>query len=69
MIEALHIAPLAHGHVPAVCRLKCQSARIARILDPNKTRQGHARKRILKPAGYFFVCQKSAVRCCFRSEQ
>lgn len=28
---------------------------IARILRRNKTRQGYARERILKPAGYFFV--------------
>lgn len=27
----------------------------ARILYCNKTRQGYARERILKPAGYFFV--------------
>jgi hypothetical protein len=27
----------------------------ARILVGNKTRQGYARERILKPAGYFFV--------------
>lgn len=27
----------------------------ARILCGNKTRQGYARERILKPAGYFFV--------------
>ena len=25
------------------------------IIHGNKTRQGYARKRILKPAGYFFV--------------
>ena len=25
------------------------------IISSNKTRQGYARKRILKPAGYFFV--------------
>ena len=33
----------------------CPSAGSARILRGNKTRQGYARKRILKPAGYFFV--------------
>lgn len=27
----------------------------ARILRTNKTRQGYARERTLKPAGYFFV--------------
>ena len=30
------------------------SGKAARI-GGNKTRQGYARKRILKPAGYFFV--------------
>lgn len=29
--------------------------RIACTIDRNKTRQGYARKRILKPAGYFFL--------------
>jgi len=29
----------------------------ARTLAPDKTRQGCARERILKPAGYFFVRQ------------
>lgn len=43
------------GQAPAVCRSACQNARIARILRSNKTRQGYARERILKPAGYFFV--------------
>jgi hypothetical protein len=27
------------------------------MLSSNKTRQGYARKRILKPAGYFFLAQ------------
>lgn len=29
------------------------------ILRLNKTRQGYARERILKPAGYFFVRNKA----------
>lgn len=33
----------------------CRSTHTVRILPGNKTRQGYARKRILKPAGYFFV--------------
>lgn len=33
----------------------CPGTRIVRILSSNKTRQGYARKRILKPAGYFFA--------------
>lgn len=41
--------------LPALRRVACQSTHIARILPINKTRQGYARKRILKPAGYFFV--------------
>lgn len=52
----------AHGPVPAASRLGCQNARIAHILRPNKTRQGYARERILKPAGYFFVRSKSAAQ-------
>ncbi len=63
MIEAPHRAPFAHGPVPAASRLGCQNARIARMLLPNKTRQGYARERILKPAGYFFVRPKSAAHC------
>ena len=60
MIEALHTAPFAPDHVPSASRSGCQNARIARILRPNKTRQGYARERILKPAGYFFVRPKLA---------
>ncbi len=63
MIEVLYTASFAHGPVPAASRLGCQNARIARILRPNKTRQGYARERILKPAGYFFVRTKSATHC------
>ena len=63
MIEALHTAPFAPDHVPSASRSGCQNARIARILRPNKTRQGYARERILKPAGYFFVRPKSAAHC------
>lgn len=37
------------------CGGACPGKPIARILRSNKTRQGYARKRILKPAGYFFV--------------
>ena len=60
MIEALHTAPFAPDLLPTASRLGCQNARIARILRPNKTRQGYARERILKPAGYFFVRPESA---------
>lgn len=63
MIAALHTAPFALGSVPAASRLGCQNGRIARILRLNKTRQGYARERILKPAGYFFVRPKSAAHC------
>lgn len=63
MIEALRTAPFALGPVSTACRFVCQNARIARILRPNKTRQGYARERILKPAGYFFVRPKSAAHC------
>lgn len=63
MIEALHTAPFVPDPVPAASRSGCQNARIARILRPNKTRQGYARERILKPAGYFFVPPKSAAHC------
>lgn len=62
MIEALRIAALAPGSARAICWSGCQNARIARILLPNKTRQGYARERILKPAGYFFVLPKSIVQ-------
>lgn len=61
LIEALHTAPFVPDHVPAASRSGCQNARIARMLSPNKTRQGYARERILKPAGYFFVPQQGAV--------
>jgi hypothetical protein len=33
----------------------CRIRAFARILCFNKTRQGYARERILKPAGYFFA--------------
>lgn len=69
MIEALHFALLALGPVPAVCYMGCQNARIARILLPNKTRQGYARERILKPAGYFFVHPEPAARNCVEGAQ
>lgn len=55
MIRPHRVSPLRPGQAPAACRLGCQNARIARILRCNKTRQGYARERILKPAGYFFV--------------
>jgi len=41
----------------------CQNVRTACTLVNNKTRQGYARERILKPAGYFFVAPKSAALC------
>lgn len=34
----------------------------ARIIADNKTRQGYARERNLKPAGYFFVGRVLAVQ-------
>lgn len=37
-------------------------AGFGRILASKKTRQGYARKRILKPAGYFFVRRVSSAR-------
>ena len=61
----LHTTLFAHGPVPAISQLICQNARIARILLANKTRQGYARERILKPAGYFFVRSKSAAHWSF----
>lgn len=64
MIEALRAVPFVHGPAPAAYRLGCQNAGIARILLLNKTRQGYARERILKPAGYFFVRPKSAAQNC-----
>jgi hypothetical protein len=36
-------------------------------LAPNKTRQGYARERILKPAGYFFVRRVVAAQGLARS--
>lgn len=63
MIEAPHTAPFAPAPVPAACGVGCQNALIACILGLKKTRQGYARERILKPAGYFFVRSKSATHC------
>lgn len=62
MIEAPRVARIAHGPASAACRLGCQNVRIAHILFLNKTRQGYARERTLKPAGYFFVRRESAAR-------
>jgi len=47
---------------PSVLRQICRPGRSERILASNKTRQGYARKRILKPAGYFFVAPSGAVQ-------
>ena len=55
MIANRRGTPLGIGQAPVACRSACQNARSARILRSNKTRQGYARERILKPAGYFFV--------------
>lgn len=55
MIGTLRAVTKGLGQAPVACRLNCQNTRIARILLGNKTRQGYARERILKPAGYFFV--------------
>lgn len=63
MIEALHSAPFAPDPVTTASWVGCQNARIARTLRLNKTRQGYARERILKPAGYFFVRPKSSTHC------
>jgi len=43
------------GTVLAKPQPPCRAGWFALILGSNKTRQGYARKRILKPAGYFFV--------------
>ena len=55
MIGTLRVVSQGLGQAPVACRLNCQNTRSARILLLNKTRQGYARERILKPAGYFFV--------------
>ncbi len=39
---------------------KWHPGRFGHILACKKTRQGYARKRILKPAGYFFVRRASS---------
>ncbi len=43
------------GTVLAKPQPPCRAGWFTLILGLNKTRQGYARKRILKPAGYFFV--------------
>lgn len=63
LLKALLVATLARKLVPASCRAGCQYTRITRILHGNKTRQGYARKRILKPAGYFFLPPDSSPKC------
>jgi hypothetical protein len=63
VIEALHTASFTPDLLPTAFGLGCQNARIAHTIALNKTRQGYARERILKPAGYFFVRQKSAAHC------
>lgn len=64
MIPPLCVVSLGLGPASPASQLGCQNARIAGILLTNKTRQGYARKRILKPAGYFFVWSKSAPLDC-----
>lgn len=54
------------GFIPSLARLDANArtgrfGRISRIIVDNKTRQGYARKRTLKPAGYFFVAPESVV--------
>ncbi len=56
----LHGPFLCQATLPMASPESCQFVRIAHILASNKTRQGYARKRILKPAGYFFVRQQLA---------
>ena len=66
VIEALHTAPvpprpctrLPAGRLP-------RRVRIARILWSNKTRQGYARERILKPAGYFCAPNQQRTESAF----
>lgn len=61
MIEALRVVLSDDGPAPAVCRQGCPNACIGRIVRFNKTRQGYARERTLKPAGYFFVLSQGIV--------
>jgi hypothetical protein len=49
-------APTAHANKP----LSCPNEPVSHKIRYNKTRQGYARKRTLKPAGYFFVRFESA---------
>jgi hypothetical protein len=52
-------AAARYGSRSPLCRASAdfclRSTRIAGNTIGNKTRQGYARKRTLKPAGYFFV--------------
>ncbi len=41
--------------------LTCCLGPVTRILTSNKTRQGYVCKRILKPAGYFFVHSATSI--------
>lgn len=47
--------PGTNGDGTSVGRGGWHGTAFARILRGDKTRQGYARERILKPAGYFFV--------------
>ena len=49
--------------------LPCCSGPITRILTSNKTRQGYVCKRILKPAGYFFVRSATSMLKLFGGAQ
>lgn len=52
---------LHNTHATIMACLGCQKVRIAHTLASNKTRQGYARERTLKPAGYFVMPQQGAV--------
>lgn len=45
--------------------LPCCPGQDTRILTSNKTRQGYVCKRILKPAGYFFVRSATSIQRLF----
>jgi hypothetical protein len=49
--------------------LPCCSGPVTRILTSNKTRQGYVCKRILKPAGYFFVRSATSILKLFGGTQ
>lgn len=67
-ILTLHGATPRVGRNPAAAsgsgQPGCRRARLACIVSLNKTRQGYARERILKPAGYSFVRPQPATSGC-----